>query len=385
MPTVLRAKIQRLWRALSLRRASKGFSVPAVLACRANFSPASFGVREGQKVTTLPRRPLCVMAPEISGARFQRAAAVSLVCLGTHGLVFGVITSPAVAASPPPPVATPSTAVSGPPSPQLEPVSPIQRAIALGAKARDDYAARRYKTALRGFAEAESLAHSPQFVLHMARCERELGGWVAAWEHYRAVVEEKLAADAPGPFIQAQHAAAAEGAALDRRIPRLRVIARSPLVTVELDGTVIWLNSALRVDPGQHELVAHRGGLSAARTIIVAPDEQLTVEAPLPMPVVPSRSPAALEPWADATSLGLWIAGGAALVVGAVAGSYVWFNRRDCEQDCSSLKVLASVADIGVVGGGALLLGGAAVRVWGPRITADPSESSLGTEATWQF
>ena len=120
----------------------------------------------------------------------------------------------------------------------------------------------RYKDALDLCVRAEAIMHAPTHVLLIARAQAKLGHLVEAEEAYLKIEHERLAADAPPAFVQAQRAAADEETALAPRIPTLTVKLEGggpPDATVMLDGAPLLaavIGLARPIDPGAHTLVA---------------------------------------------------------------------------------------------------------------------------------
>ena len=84
------------------------------------------------------------------------------------------------------------------------------RARNLGLQALAEYARGEISLALKHFIEAESLVHSPVFVLHIGRCQRALGNANAARNALEKVSAEPLGPGAPQPWTDAQAAARRE-------------------------------------------------------------------------------------------------------------------------------------------------------------------------------
>jgi hypothetical protein len=230
-----------------------------------------------------------------------------------------------------------------------------QHAIELGRQALADYSRGAFDDARRGFEAAERAAHSPVFVLYLARCERSLGKFLKARELLRAVTAENLRADAPGPWQLAVTSAQAELASLDAQIPSLLIEGADPssILRVTLDDRELDLsNGELEVDPGAHVLVvAYRDGTSERRSVPVESRERRRVDlskqlpggsrlAPAPSAalaprrVVTDRSDSSLRTWSY-VALG---AGAASLGVGLVTGAVAMSKIDDVEGRCSEAR-----------------------------------------------
>jgi len=104
-------------------------------------------------------------------------------------------------------------------------------AVARGNEAVALYEAGRFADALTRFREADTLYHSPVFVLYEARCLRGEGDVTEARAAYRRLLDEAVAPDAPPVWKQAQADARAELAALEAELDRERAAAvATPLV-----------------------------------------------------------------------------------------------------------------------------------------------------------
>jgi microcompartment protein CcmK/EutM len=120
----------------------------------------------------------------------------------------------------------------------------------------------RFKDAVDLFKRAESIIHAPPHLLYMARAQVKLGNLVSAHETYLKVTRETLAEGAPRAFTEAQETAAAELAALEPRIPSLKVdVVGAPAGEIELlvDGApapAATIGLARPIDPGMHKIQA---------------------------------------------------------------------------------------------------------------------------------
>jgi hypothetical protein len=135
------------------------------------------------------------------------------------------------------------------------------QAIELGRAALDAYARGAWDEAHAAFRAAENLAHSPVFVLYMARCSRNSGRLLEARELLRKVAAEQLPADAPAPWLQAVVTAHSELGSLQQLIPSVvvRTVHGPPETRGAIDGRPAIFSEQERefeLDPGQHALVA---------------------------------------------------------------------------------------------------------------------------------
>jgi hypothetical protein len=133
------------------------------------------------------------------------------------------------------------------------------QALELGQLALEHYDHGLWEQAYSAFESAERLAHSPVFVLYMARCRRQTGRLLDARALYQRVAREPLSADAPAPWQRAVVSAKVELGALLLRIPSFCVQrnTNSTITRVELDGQRIDVDSRCReieLDPGEHKV-----------------------------------------------------------------------------------------------------------------------------------
>jgi hypothetical protein len=153
-----------------------------------------------------------------------------------------------------------------PASAQPEPQSTL-RARALGEDALALYDRGEFAAALDKLEAADRLVAAPSLRLYAARCLARLGRLREAAERYRALAATSVPANASEAFRRAPSEAAAELAALEPTIPRIRISVDGSidaLSAAQLDGrtlTAIELAGEILLDPGKHELVAERDGV----------------------------------------------------------------------------------------------------------------------------
>ncbi len=99
---------------------------------------------------------------------------------------------------------------SGTTTPSSDEPSPAARAVELGKLGREHYDRGEWELAHDAFARAESLVHSPVFVLHLGRCRARLGDVDGARALFRRVLDEALPAGAPAEWQKAHADAEAE-------------------------------------------------------------------------------------------------------------------------------------------------------------------------------
>jgi len=236
-----------------------------------------------------------------------------------------------------------------------------------GVKASNE---KRWADAADLFTRAESLVHSPVHLLYLARAEEKLGKLVKARENYNRIVREKLGADAPDAFRQAQISAQQEVGGLEGRLAAITVKldGEKGAVTVTMDGEKVpsaLVGLPLPVDPGSHTFQAAGADLKSdpvtvtvteggrdAITLTVksvpgtlapdaapAPDSARSASLP---PVIPATGtpPAATGEGNSPSASGLKIGGYVALGVGVVGvglGTVFLLQSRSKRSDADAL------------------------------------------------
>jgi hypothetical protein len=161
--------------------------------------------------------------------------------------------------------------------------------------------------------------------LNLATCYEKIGKVASAWGLYKEAAE---AATKMGDTKRLDYAVA-QAAALEPRLPKLKVVAAAHSPTgyaVTRDGTPIdaaALGENLYVDPGEHEIAASAPGFVAfSRKITVEENKTFTLTIPelLPKPDEPEPpgpgTPAPAPPASKRKLIGLVTAGGGVLLVG---------------------------------------------------------------------
>lgn len=236
------------------------------------------------------------------------------------------------------------------------------RANALASDGFEAFDRGRYAEAHDHFAQAEEAAHSPVFLLYMARCKRQLSEIEAARVLYDRVLAEELADDAPAPFRSAQDDAEAERGQLDTLLPVLVITLEglTPADRVTLDGAAVALEPGAstitfrrKVEAGPHVLTVTRDGSVVAErqmeltvgqtvdTAIVLPTPAATpspTPSPAPSPVPPPPPTVSTSPNFVPAYIVLGVAGAGA-VLGAVMGGLA------LSQDKNAVDALESCDD----------------------------------------
>jgi hypothetical protein len=176
-----------------------------------------------------------------------------------------------------------------------------------GAKA---FGEKRWAASLDLFTRAESLVHAPPHLLYIARSAASLGQLVKARETYLKITREKLAATAPPAFKDAQASATKELAALEPRVPFVKVVvdpAGAKGLKLLMDDKEIptaLIGVSMPADPGDHRFKATADGAASDEikaTLKEAGKDSVTLTlkpaaaaavAPLPPPPAPAASAA---------------------------------------------------------------------------------------------
>ncbi len=272
---------------------------------------------------------------------------------------------------------------------------PKEMARAHGEEALALHAAGKFEEAFTKFETAERIAHSPVFVVWMARSKRALGELRAAQSFYQRVVSETLPADASPNWQQAKAEAEVELASLSRRIPSIEVTIAAGSAApraLTLDGVAIAAGAPTAVDPGEHRVEATgEDGAVITRTVRVEegqPRAVVTIELPPAGAVAGGGGGDLVIP--GAVLLGV---GGASLIAGAVTGVYALVLAGQIEENCVGNQCLASDADkadeadaLARASTGTLIVGGALAVAGIVLIAVDPGGSdkaALRLGPTW--
>jgi hypothetical protein len=157
----------------------------------------------------------------------------------------------------------------------------------------------RWADAVDLFTRAESLVHAPPHLLYLGRAYLKLGKLVKARETFQKLTRESLAATAPKVFVSAQAEGATELAALEARVPTLKISLKGapPNVVVTMDGVKVspaLVGVPLPVDPGEHKLQATAAGFSSGVvTITLKEGARGAVELELKQSAEPAAPPVA--------------------------------------------------------------------------------------------
>jgi hypothetical protein len=140
-------------------------------------------------------------------------------------------------------------------------------------------------------------------VLYLARARAKLGQLVAARDLYLRLKAEPLRPDMPAAFRTAKAEGAAELAALDPRLPRIRIVLRAapagktPLVRVDAAAVdADALAEPVAVDPGEHTVAAAIDGSVVVKRRVSVAEGAAVREVVLDLGSAGPREPATTEP-----------------------------------------------------------------------------------------
>ena len=233
---------------------------------------------------------------------------------------------------------------------------PPDLAIELGRRGLSAYSRGEFAQALRDFSAAEELAHSPVFLLFMARCHRALNELVQARALFQRVAAEQLERSAPTPWHHAVASAHAELGSIVTQIPSVWVPreAASDARELWLDGERIHVPSIgteLELNPGAYTFeIRSRAGTVERLELTLEPGQrrvplrlppraraQARATAPAPRlsrldPLPPPTSNAQLQ---RSFGYGAIAAGAASLAVGITSGTIAWQITAGVKSRCT--------------------------------------------------
>ncbi|HEX6764920.1 MAG TPA: hypothetical protein VF103_05565, partial [Polyangiaceae bacterium] len=281
------------------------------------------------------------------------------------------------------------------------------RAIEKGNQGIELYEQGKWNEALERFRRAESIYHSPVFVLYAARTLRNAGRLLEARAEFRRLLAEPLGPTAPELWKQAQRDGGAELAALEATIPSVVVDVEggSPTTRLAVDDRPAAPGEHIDLEPGRHRLVATDGTRTNTQEFsVVAGERERVVLVKLPPATASAvRTAAPAEPRTRWSVPGLVLVGtgGAALVAGGIVGVVALKKKNDVREnlpeDCQgttcpvskkdeveaqadTARSLGTVANVLIVGGGVAAAAGVGFLIWGsekePAVTARVSTRS---------
>lgn len=143
----------------------------------------------------------------------------------------------------------------------------------LADKGYEHFEAGEYDRAIPFFRDAEAKFHAPTLLLIQGHAHAKMGRIVAACALYRQVVDEKLPADAPQAFVDAQTDAGKKLDELTPKIATLKIVLKGMTpdrVKVSIDDVEIPESKVLEPipqDPGTHKVTATIGGDDGGRAV----------------------------------------------------------------------------------------------------------------------
>jgi hypothetical protein len=275
----------------------------------------------------------------------------------------------------------------------------VKQALELGYEGDRLYAQGSWAEAYQRFADADRLAHSPVFVLYMARCRKNAGRLLEARALYDRVMTEPLPSSAPQPFQVAREDARAERLALDARIVSVRVRVRGadgPAAAISIDGKAVAAgDGATPLDPGAHTIVASKGG-RVARKVVNLPEGSGTTTVELDLAARAASGPVSDDGQGSLTPA--WVALGVGLVglvAGSVTGGIAAVKAGDVKEGCQgnhcrqedagdldTAQTLATASTIAFAVGGAGLAAAGVLFVLRPGGGA-PAPTSAAPSRAW--
>lgn len=227
------------------------------------------------------------------------------------------------------PAAAESQARSGDPDHENPLLDEARRAFAEGRALMDE---RRFREAIEKFRMAAQVKETPGLRYYVAYCLEQLGELVEAQREYTRSAEllaEFEASDVRELLPEAQER-------VNRALPSLTIVDAQPEDVVQVDGSVVRPNEAIRINPGRRTIRVTRGATVAEKSFEMAraQAERISVSAILPAPQAKSEpldpSPAESRP-SSAKPIVVWSGIGLATAgVGVgIAGFFIRESARD--------------------------------------------------------
>jgi len=287
--------------------------------------------------------------------------------------------------------AAPPAVFAGPPT-----ASSTKEQFAAAQKQFDE---KDYAGALTAFRKLLAESSSPNARLYVARCLRELGNLVEAYDEMSATLKEATTrADSEPKYVPTRDAAAAELALIEPRVGKIVIaLAQAPSdAEVALNGKPLAADRVgipVPVEPGTIHVTAKASGgkASTRQDVVIKPGETKTVALTLSEDVSPEPTQAAPAPTStqpDSTprggavrTLGYVTAGVGVIGLGVFAFAALSADSKfdtvksECgnvrctdkkyESTIDSGKTLDMVANIGLVGGIVGLTAGTTMIIFG--------------------
>ena len=186
-----------------------------------------------------------------------------------------------------------------------------------------------YVDALAKFDAAYQIVPSPKLLLNIGTTQRLLGRNADAATTYQKYLTD------PGRDPKREDEVRKLIADIDRVVARIRIWVSTKDAIVKLDGREIGhgqLDATVRVDPGQHTVLADKPGMSAGVvTETLAAGQAITIQAE-PAP------PTTVESGRIQRIAGIVVgsAGVASAIVGGVMGGLALKTNNDAKKECST-------------------------------------------------
>lgn len=266
--------------------------------------------------------------------------------------------------------------------------------------------AKRYDDACPKFAASQKIAPATGTLLNLADCYEKNGQLASAWARFHDAIALARRLGRP----DREQIARQRAEKLEPQLIRLSIVSRSTSLDVKLDGSPIdpaAMKTPIPIDPGEHTIEASAQGKKPFSTTIDvvegsnAPSVEIPEleDEPKTERIEPQRQEI-IEPPHDEhrgspqRTIGVIAAGVG--VVGLGVGGYLglrtssmWKEAQthcidlECDQEgvdlASGAKRTGNMATIGVIAGGALLVGGAILFFTAPRASSTGSANAAHT------
>lgn len=213
------------------------------------------------------------------------------------------------------------------------------RAAELVFQGDDKRKAGDHDAALESYQQADELMGVPTTGIEVARELAALGRLVEAHAKCATITNYPVRPGEPKAFGKARQAAGRLAAKLEGRIPTVQVRIRGATeATVELDGkSVPAIDEPIRLDPGEHTLVARAGSATATETITVAEGEERELEIVLAAEGDEAADGGEAPPDSSGLSPWVWVGfgvGGAGLIAGTITGALALQTTSVLSEEC---------------------------------------------------